>query len=108
MLFLKDGFGASTRDLAIQVTMGVKRLLSILRDDKKVKSFYNKYIKEKTPQYSYQEFKAEIKSFSKNAVMVYKLPKGNRETSNIGKQSIVFAKSEIETLGTCKFTMKQL
>ena len=108
MLFLKDGFGASTRDLAIQVTMGVKRLLSILRDDKKVKSFYNKYIKEKTPQYSYQEFKSEIKSFSKNAVMVYKLPKGNRETSNIGKQSIVFAKSEIETLGTCKFTMKQL
>ena len=40
--------------------------------------------------------------------MVYKLPKGNKETSNIGKQSVVFAKNEIEMLGTCKFTIKQL
>lgn len=108
LLYLKDGFGASTRDLAIQVTMGVKRLLSILKDDDKIKSFYNKYIKDKSPEYSYNSFKNEIKSFSKNAVMVYKLPKENKEKSNIGKQSIVFAKSEIETLGTCRFTMKQL
>lgn len=108
MLFLKDGFGANTRDLAIQVTMGVKRLLSILKDDNKIKKFYNKYIKSKSPEYSFNSFKKEIKSFSKNAVMVYKLPKKNKEKSNIGKQSIVFAKSEIETLGTCRFTMKQL
>ncbi len=108
MLFFKDGFGTSTRDLAIQVIMGTKRLLSILRDDKMLIHFYKKYIKEKSPDYNYKEFKKEMMAFSKNAVMVYKLPKGNKETSNIGKQSIVFAKNEIEMLGTCKFTIKQL
>lgn len=108
MLFFKDGFGTSTRDLAIQVIMGTKRLLSILRDDKMLIHFYKKYIKKKSPDYNYKEFKKEMMAFSKNAVMVYKLPKGNKETSNIGKQSIVFAKNEIEMLGTCKFTIKQL
>lgn len=108
MLFFKDGFGTSTRDLAIQVIMGTKRLLSILRDDKMLIHFYKKYIKEKSPDYNYKEFKKEMMAFSRNAVMVYKLPKGNKETSNIGKQSIVFAKNEIEMLGTCKFTIKQL
>ena len=108
MLFFKDGFGTSTRDLAIQVIMGTKRLLSILRDDKMLNHFYKKYIKEKSPDYNYKEFKKEMIAFSKNAVMVYKLPEGNKETSNIGKQSIVFAKNEIEMLGTCKFTIKQL
>lgn len=108
MLFLKDGFGTSTRDLAIQVIMGVKRFLSILRDDKMLSGFYKKYIKEKSPNYNYKEFKKEIINFSKNAVMVYKLSKGTKETSNIGKQSVVFAKNEIEMLGTCKFTLKQL
>lgn len=108
MIYLKDGFGANTRDLAIQVTMGVKRLLSILKSDAKIRKFYNKYIKDKSPEYSYQDFKNEITTYSKNAVMAYKLPKRNKEKSNIGKQSIVFAKNEIEALGTCKFTIKQL
>ena len=108
MMFLKDGFGASTRDLSIQVVMGVKRLLSIIKDEDKLKKFYDKYIKAKNSQYSFKEFKKEIKSYSKNAVMIYKLPKSNKETSNIGKQSVIFAKNEIEMLGTCKFTIKQL
>ncbi len=108
MLFLKDGFGTSTRDLAIQLIMGTKRLLSISRDDKMLRNFHKKYIKEKSPNYSYEKFKREIMTFSKNAVMVYKLPKENKETSNIGKQSVVFAKNEIEMLGTSKFTIKQL
>lgn len=108
MMFLKDGFGASTRDLSIQVVMGVKRLLSIIKDEDKLKKFYDKYIKVKNSQYSFKEFKKEIKSYSKNAVMIYKLPKSNKETSNIGKQSVIFAKNEIEMLGTCKFTIKQL
>ena len=33
MLFLKQGFGASTRDLAIQTTMGVKRFNSMANDE---------------------------------------------------------------------------
>lgn len=108
MMFFKDGFGPSTRDLSIQVVMGVKRLISIIKDKDALEDFYNKYIKEKTPLYSFEEFKKEIKSYGKNAVMVYKLPRGKKETSNIGKQSVVFAKNEIEMLGTCKFTIKQL
>ena len=108
MIFFKDGFGASTRDLAIQVTMGVQKFLSILKDNERIKDFYLKYIKAKSPQYSFQNFKEEAKSFSKNAVMVYKLPKNSKENSNIGKQSVIFAKTEIEKLGRCKFTMKQL
>ena len=30
------------------------------------------------------------------------------EQSNIGKQSIIFAKNEIELMGRCKFSLKQL
>lgn len=108
MLFFKDGFGASTRDLAIQVVMGIKRFASIIKDEDRLEKFYNKYIKDKSPQYSINEFKKEINSFSKNTVMVYRLPKGNKETSNIGKQSVIFARNEIEMMGTCKFTIKQL
>jgi uncharacterized protein (TIGR04141 family) len=108
MLFLKDGFGTSTRDLSIQIVMGVKRFLSIIKDEEKIDKFYKKYIKEKSPKYSYEDFKKEIITFSKNAVMVYKLPEGNKEASNIGKQSVIFAKNAIEMLGTCKFTIKQL
>lgn len=108
MMFFKDGFGASTRDLSIQVVMGVKRLVSIIKDKDKLEKFYNKYIKEKSSEYSFEEFKKEIKSYSKNAIMVYRLKKGNKETSNIGKQSVIFAKNEIEMLGTCKFSVKQL
>ena len=108
LLYLKDGFGANTRDLSIQVAMGVKRLLAICRSNERIKKFYNKYIKEKTPQYKYEEFKKHIKSFSINAIMVYKLPAGNTESSNIGKQSIIYAKNEVESLGRCKFLMKQL
>ena len=59
-------------------------------------------------QFSNEDFKKEIITFSKNAVMVYKLPEGNKEASNIGKQSVIFAKNSIEMLGTCKFTIKQL
>lgn len=108
MMFFKDGFGASTRDLSIQVVMGVKRFISIIKDKDKLEKFYNKYIKEKSSEYSFEEFKEEIKSYSKNAIMVYRLKKGNKETSNIGKQSVIFAKNEIEMLGTCKFSVKQL
>ena len=108
MMFFKEGFGASTRDLAIQVVMGMKRIISIIKDNDKLEDFYNKYIKDKSPEYSFEEFKKEIKGYGKNAIMVYKLPKGNKETSNIGKQSVIFAKNEIEMLGTCKFTIKQL
>lgn len=108
LLYLKDGFGANTRDLSIQVTMGLKRLLAIIRDDKRTRAFYNKYIKDKTPEYEYKDFKRDVKEFSKDAVMVYKLPKGNKESSNIGKQSVIFAKNEVETLGRCKFLIKQL
>lgn len=108
MMFLKDGFGASTRDLSIQVVMGVKRLLSIIKDEDRLKKFYDKYIKAKKQQYNFKDFKKEIITYSKNAIMIYKLPKTNKETSNIGKQSVIFAKNEIEMLGTCKFTIKQL
>ena len=38
MLFLKQGFGASTRDLAIQTTMGVKRFNSMANDEIKLKT----------------------------------------------------------------------
>lgn len=108
MLFLKDGFGANTRDLAIQATMGVKRLLSILKDDIRLKLFFEKYIESKNKNYRYFQFKEDINTFCKNAVIVYRLPQNSNESSNIGKQSIVFAKNEIETLAKCKFTIKQL
>ena len=52
--------------------------------------------------------KKNIKSFLKNAIIVYKLNESETEKSNIGKQSIIFAKNEIELMGKCKFTMKQL
>jgi len=108
MLYLKDGFGANTRDLSIQVVMGTKRILSIIKDNMQLKKFYERYINVKNTQYTFNEFKKEIKSFGKNAIMVYKLSKGVTENSNIGKQSVIFAKNEVEMLGTCKFTMKQL
>lgn len=95
MMFFKDGFGASTRDLSIQVVMGVKRFISIIKDKDKLKKFYDKYVKVKDTQYSFEEFKKEIKSYSKNAVMVYKLPKSNKETSNIGKQSVILPKMRL-------------
>lgn len=106
LLYLKQGFGASTRDLAIQTTMGVKRLNSLIYSDERLKKFYNKYIIEKNPEYQYSNFKEEIKTFLKNAIIVYKLRE--TEKSNIGKQSIIFAKNEIELMGKCKFSMKQL
>lgn len=108
MLFLKDGFGANTRDLAIQVIMGTKRLLSIINEEKSLKKFYKKYIEPKTPEYTYGEFKSEIKEFSKKSIMVYRLPKSNKEKSNIGKQSVIYAKNEIEMLSRCKFSIKRL
>lgn len=108
MLFLKQGFGASTRDLAIQTTMGVKRFNSIANDEVRLKQFYKKYIEVKNSNYKYAEFKKDIKTFLKNAVIVYKLKDGDIEQSNIGKQSIIFAKNEIELMGKCKFTVKRL
>ena len=108
MLFLKQGFGASTRDLAIQTTMGVKRLNSMANDEIKLKKFYEKYIGVKNKNYKYTEFKKDIKTFLKNAIIVYKLKNNQTEQSNIGKQSIIFAKNEIELMGKCKFTLKQL
>lgn len=108
MLFLKQGFGASTRDLAIQTTMGVKRLISLENDETKLIYFYEKYIKVKNKDYKYKEFKKDIKTFLKNAIIVYKLKNDKTEQSNIGKQSIIFAKNEIELMGKCKFTLKQL
>ena len=108
MLYLKQGFGASTRDVAIQTTMGIKRLNSLINNEERLKKFYNKYISEKNPQYEYSKFKENIKSFLKNAIIVYKLNESETEKSNIGKQSIVFAKNEIELMGKCKFSMKQL
>jgi len=106
LLYLKQGFGASTRDLAIQTTMGVKRLNSLINDENRLKRFYDKYILEKNQKYKYLDFKNNIKTFFKNAIIVYKSD-GN-EKSNIGKQSIIFAKNEIELMGRCKFTMKKL
>ena len=106
MIYIKNGFGANTRDLAIQTVMGMKRFLSIINDSKKLKNFYDKYIKCNT--YAYDDFRKDVKSFCKNAVIVYKLPDKNQEKSNIGKQSIVYAKNAIEQMGKCKFTMKQL
>lgn len=108
MMYLKQGFGASTRDLAIQTTMGIKRLNSLINDEERLKKFYDKYISEKAPQYEYSRFKENIKSFLKNAIIVYKLNESETEKSNIGKQSIIFAKNEIELMGKCKFAMKQL
>ena len=108
MLFLKQGFGASTRDLAIQTTMGVKRLDSMSNDESKLKKFYEKYIKVKNRGYKYSDFKKDIKTFFKNAIIVYNLKSNQTEQSNIGKQSIIFAKNEIELMGKCKFTLKQL
>ena len=108
MLFLKQGFGASTRDLAIQTTMGVKRLNSMSNDDNKLKNFYEKYIKEKNKAYKYCDFKNDVKTFFKNAIIVYNLKGNQTEKSNIGKQSVIFAKNEIELMGKCKFALKQL
>ena len=108
MLFLKQGFGASTRDLAIQTTMGVKRLNSMTNDEIKLKKIYEKYIEVKNKNYKYAEFKKDIKTFFKNAIIVYSLKNNQTEQSNIGKQSIIFAKNEIELMGKCKFTLKQL
>lgn len=106
LLYLKKGFGASTRDLAIQTTMGVKRLNSLINDEERLKKFYNKYIVIKKPQYKYSQFKNDIRTYCKNAIIVYKL--SGTERSNIGKQSIIFAKNEIELMGKSKFSMKQL
>lgn len=108
MLFLKQGFGASTRDLAIQTTMGVKRFNSMANDEIKLKNFYKKYIEVKNKEYKYTDFKKDIKTFFKNAIIVYSLKNNQTEQSNIGKQSIIFAKNEIELMGKCKFTLKQL
>lgn len=108
MLFLKQGFGASTRDLAIQTTMGVKRFNSMANDEIKLKNFYKKYIEVKNKDYKYTDFKKDIKTFFKNAIIVYSLKNNQTEQSNIGKQSIIFAKNEIELMGKCKFTLKQL
>lgn len=108
MLFLKQGFGASTRDLAIQTTMGVKRFNSMANDEIKLKKFYKKYIEVKNKDYKYTDFKKDIKTFFKNAIIVYSLKNNQTEQSNIGKQSIIFAKNEIELMGKCKFTLKQL
>ena len=108
MIYIKQGFGASTRDLCIQTIMGVKRLNSLINDEKKLVKFYEKYIKIKNKNYEYLNFKKDIKSFYKTAVIVYKLKENETEKSNIGKQSIIFAKNEIELMGTCKFTLKQL
>lgn len=94
LLYLKDEFGREYEKFS--------------NTSNKLKIFYNKYIKGKFPDYSYTSFKNEIKSFIKNAIIVYKLPKKNKEKSNIDQQSIILAKSEIETLGTCMFAMKQL
>ena len=106
LLYLKQGFGASTRDLAIQTTMGVKRLNSLMNSEERLEKFYNKYILEKSPEYKYSDFKQDVKMFFKNAIIVYKL--NGVEKSNIGKQSIIFAKNEIELMGKSKFSMKQL
>lgn len=108
MLFIKQGFGASTRDLAIQTTMGDKRLNSLANDEKKIKKFYEKYIRIKNRNYKYEVFKNDMKTFFKNAILVYKLNCNQSEQSNIGKQSIIFAKNEIELMGKCKFALKQL
>lgn len=108
MLFLKQGFGASTRDLAIQTTMGVKRLYSMINDDSKIDIFYSKYIEPKNSKYKKNDFRRDIKTFFKNAIIVYKMKNNQVEQSNIGKQSIVFAKNEIELMGKCKFALKQL
>lgn len=106
LLYLKNGFGASTRDLAIQTTMGLKRLNSLMNSEERLKRFYNKYIITKNSKYKYSDFKSNIKSYCKNAIIVYKL--NGTEKSNIGKQSIIFAKNEIELMGKSKFSMKQL
>lgn len=106
LLYLKNGFGASTRDLAIQTTMGLKRLNSLMNSEERLKRFYNKYIITKNLKYKYSDFKSNIKSYCKNAIIVYKL--NGTEKSNIGKQSIIFAKNEIELMGKSKFSMKQL
>ena len=106
LLYLKNGFGASTRDLAIQTTMGLKRLNSLMNSEERLKRFYNKYIITKNSKYKYSDFKSDIKSYCKNAIIVYKL--NGTEKSNIGKQSIIFAKNEIELMGKSKFSMKQL
>lgn len=106
LLYLKNGFGASTRDLAIQTTMGLKRLNSLMNSEERLKRFYNKYIIAKNSKYKYSDFKSNIKSYCKNAIIVYKL--NGTEKSNIGKQSIIFAKNEIELMGKSKFSMKQL
>lgn len=106
LLYIKNGFGASTRDLAIQTTMGLKRLNSLMNSEERLKRFYNKYIITKNSKYKYSDFKSNIKSYCKNAIIVYKL--NGTEKSNIGKQSIIFAKNEIELMGKSKFSMKQL
>ena len=108
LLFLKKGFGASTRELAIQAIMGTKRLLSITKDSMVLNAFYKKYIHNKTPDYTFEEFEHDIKEFTKTAVMVYKLPKSNKEKSNIGKQSIIYAKNEIDKFNKCRFMIKRL
>ncbi|MBQ6860603.1 MAG: TIGR04141 family sporadically distributed protein [Clostridia bacterium] len=108
LLFLKKGFGANTRELAIQAIMGTKRLLSITKDSKVLNAFYNKYIHTKTPDYTFEEFERDIKKFTKTAVMVYKLPKSNKEKSNIGKQSVIYARNEIDKFSNCRFMIKRL
>jgi uncharacterized protein (TIGR04141 family) len=107
LLFLKKGFGADTRDLAIQSIMGTKRFLSLIKDEEKSVKFYNKYIASKQ-EYTIQEFKECIKNFNKRVVLVYKLESNKIEKSNIAKQSIETARNEITTLGKIGFTIKRL
>lgn len=94
LLYLKDGFNREYEKFS--------------NTSNKLKIFYNKYIKGKFSDYSYTSFKNEIKSFIKNAVIVYNLPKKNKEKSNMAQQNIIFPKSEIKILGTCMFATKQL
>ena len=107
LMYFKKGFGASTRDLSIQVAMGLKRFCSLVKEIDGRQKFYNKYIRDKN-ELSFEQFEEIVKKYGKNAIMVYKLTDGNTENSNIGKQSVVTAKNEIEMLGTSKFTLKCL
>lgn len=107
LMYLKNGFGPSSRDLSIQVVMGLKRFCSLIKEREGIQKFYNKYICEKN-ELSFEQFEEIVKKYGKNAIMVYKLTDGKTENSNIGKQSVVTAKNEIEMLGTSKFTLKCL
>jgi len=108
ILYLKKGFGASTRDLSIQTSIGIKRMTSILQNESRLQKMYEKYIKPKNASYQYTDFKNDIKKFYKYAIIVYKLNDNETEQSNIGKQSIISAKNEVEAISKCKFLIKKL